>query len=261
MTSRSFGKRFYRAIRPSSSDSGPAVAGEDTALASFSPEDAEIIREAGPFTMTSPERIAATIDAVAYVVRRNVPGALVECGVWRGGSVLALIRTLQRLGVGDRDVYLFDTFEGMTKPTEADVSEFDPPALSTWEESETSGDPPWKWAFTPEVFNLEQVQEVIYSTGYPRDRLHFVVGPVETTLPARAPASIAVLRLDTDWYESTLQELTHLYPRVSDGGVLIIDDYGHWKGARQAVDDYFATEMPPILMTRVDYTGRMGVKA
>jgi hypothetical protein len=90
--------------------------------------------------------------------------------------------------------------------------------------------------------------------------VHFVQGPVEETLPGTTPDSVALLRLDTDWYESTLHELTHLYPRMSAGGVLIIDDFGHWDGARRAVTEYFSTSAKPILLTRTDYTGRMGIK-
>jgi predicted O-methyltransferase YrrM len=237
----------------------PAAVPDDTREA-YEQADLDIVNEARLFTMTSNARIVAAIDAVDFAVRRGVPGSIVECGVWRGGSVMAMIRALQRHGVEDRDVYLFDTFTGMTKPSDADVSDYDPPALATWQESEANDQRAWDWAFAPEVFNLESVRDVILATGYPEQRLHFVEGPVEDTLPAGAPESIAVLRLDTDWYESTLHELIHLYPRLSTGGVLIVDDYGHWKGARQAVDEYFSSEAEPLLLSRVDYTGRMGVK-
>ena len=84
---------------------------------------------------------------------------------------------------------------------------------------------------------------------------------MEDTLPEQAPSRIALLRLDTDWYESTRHELIHLYPRLSQGGVLIVDDYGHWDGCRLAVDEYFATEADPVLLTRIDYTGRICVKS
>jgi hypothetical protein len=224
------------------------------------PEEAAILAEARPFTMTSAERIVAAIDAVDFVVRRGVPGSIVECGVWRGGSVLAMIRALQRRGVEDRDVYLVDTFTGMTEPSELDLSDFDPPALATWRDSKANGKRAWEWWFAKEVFNLKLVQETILGTGYPAERIHFVVGEVETTIPDQAPQEIAVLRLDTDWYESTHHELVHLYPRLSEGGVLIVDDYGHWQGARRAVDEYFASDAAPILLSRIDYTGRMGVK-
>lgn len=219
-----------------------------------------ILDDVRPYTMTSPERIVSTVDAVAYVIDRDVPGALVECGVWRGGSVLAMIRTLQQKGVGDRDVYLFDTFDGMTRPSEIDTSIFDSPALETWNSSKEAGKIPWDWAFDPNVFNFEAVRSLILGTGYPAHRVHFVKGQVEETLPGAAPQSVAVLRLDTDWYDSTWHELIHLYPRISKGGILIIDDYGHWDGCRTAVDQYVKQFEIPMFLSRIDYSGRIGVK-
>jgi hypothetical protein len=236
---------------------GPSV---DTPPDSLAEWERLIVDEARPHTMTSLERIVATIDAVAYVLRRDVPGAFVECGVWKGGSVLAMIRALQRRGVDDRDIYLFDTFEGMTRPTELDTSSYGSPALEVWTASEQERTEPWQGMFTADVFNIDTVRSLILGTGYPARHIHFVKGRVEDTLPDAGPPSIALLRLDTDWYDSTWHELVHLYPRVSNGGVLIIDDYGHWDGCRAAVDQYFAEVQPPILLSRIDYTGRVGVK-
>jgi O-methyltransferase len=105
-----------------------------------------------------------------------------------------------------------------------------------------------------------EVRGAVLSTGYPDERVHLVEGRVEETLPGGAPAEIALLRLDTDWYESTKHELEHLYPRLSPGGVLILDDYGHYEGARRAVDEYFEAEGGRPLLSRIDYTGRIGVK-
>ncbi len=210
--------------------------------------------------MTSGERLMATVDAVEYVVRRGVPGALVECGVWKGGSVLAMILRLQQLGVNDRDLYLYDTFEGMTAPTEHDTSLFSEPAVATWSQATNAGRVAWGWLFGPELFGVSQVRDLLTSTDYPAERIHFVVGPIEDTLPATAPERAAILRLDTDWYASTHHELLHLYPRLSPGGVLIVDDYGHWEGCRKAVDEYFDTEAAAVLLTRVDYTGRVAIK-
>ena len=230
-------------------------------LESLAPEDREIIERVWPFTMTSVERLAALIDGVRYCVRRNVPGAIVECGVWLGGSVLAVLLTLQELGADDRQVYLYDTFQGMTRPTEHDVSRYDTPALEGWDEKSRRITNAW-WAgyFDPDVLNLDAVGEVVLSSGYEERLLHFVQGSVEETLPKTAPDRLALLRLDTEWYESTRHELVHLYPRLVDGGVLIVDDYGHWEGCRRAVDEYFATEADPILLSRVDYTARIAIK-
>src|ERR1700722_5507494 len=214
-------------------------------------DEVAMLEEARPYTMTSTERMLATTDAISYIARRDgLDGALVECGVWRGGMVLLMIRTLQRLGLDDRDVFLYDTFSGMTRPESVDTSEFDRDALDDWEDAQRKGEQPWGWVFGSEAFSLERVQDSIGQTGYPEHRAHFVGGPVEETIPGSMPERIAVLRLDTDWYSSTRHELEHLYPRLSDGGVLLIDDYGHWRGARRAVDEYFSDVAEPLLLGR-----------
>jgi O-methyltransferase len=246
-----------RVLRPGRSAVPPPGPGEGV----LAPEDREIIDRALPYTMTGPARLQALVDAVRYCVARGVPGGFAECGVWRGGSVLAMILTLQELGRDDVEIHLYDTFEGMTVPTEHDTSRHDPPALEVWEEARRGGDRPWSELFDPERFNLDAVRETLLGTGYPANRIHFVQGPVEETLPEHAPESLALLRLDTDWYESTRHELEHLYPRLIDGGVLIIDDYGHWEGARRAVDEYLRRSGGPLLLNRIDYTGRIAVKA
>jgi O-methyltransferase len=225
-----------------------------------SSEDRRVIERARPYTMTSDERLQALIDAVRYCELRGLPGAFAECGVWRGGSVLTMILVLQEIGVTERDIYLFDTFEGMTAPGEHDTSALDPPALETWTDARSKDEVPWSSLFNSEVFDEAAVRELLTSTGYPAERLHFVRGPVEETLPQAAPDELALLRLDTDWYESTRHELEHLWPRLADGGVLIVDDYGHWDGARRAVDEYFASKTAPVLLNRIDYTGRLAIK-
>jgi O-methyltransferase len=220
--------------------------------------DREIIRRASEHSMTGPLRLQSLIDAVRYCEAERIPGAFAECGVWRGGSVLAMILTLQEIGA-ERDIYLYDTFEGMTEPTEHDVSALDPPALETWESADRGSERPWAELFDSQTFNQEAVHRLLLDTGYPSERLHLIRGPVEETLPVSPPGPLALLRLDTDWYESTRAELEHLYPLLALAGVLIIDDYGHWDGARKAVDEYFENGGRPLL-TRIDYTGRIGVK-
>lgn len=221
----------------------------------FSTEDIEICEIVKPYTMTSPERVNALINAVEYVVKNGLDGSFVECGVWKGGSILAMILTLQRLGKSDRDIYLFDTFEGMTAPTDVDqtVRNISAQSLMDAEDKETS----WVWAKS----GIDQVRQLIEDTGYPPGKVHFCKGPVEETIPHHVPQTISLLRLDTDWYESTRHELQHLFPRLAGGGVLIIDDYGHWKGARKAVDEYISNNKVQILLNRIDNTGRIAVKA
>lgn len=224
-------------------------------------EDLAIIERVTPYTMTGAARLEGLLAATNHVVRNDIPGAFVECGVWRGGSMMAVILRLQELGATDRDLYLYDTFEGMPEPTKEDVSDYDPAALKVWHQARKESKRAWDFFFNEDVFNEHSVRQRLLDTGYPASRLHFVRGKVEDTIPGVLPSAIAVLRLDTDWYQSTLHELRHLYPLLSSGGVLIVDDYGHWKGCRQAVEEYFAEpgRIRPLLQ-RVDYTCRQGVK-
>jgi hypothetical protein len=223
----------------------------------YGPELEDTIKRVRKHTMTSPRRIAALCDSLEHAVRAEVPGAVVECGVWKGGSMMAAALTLLRLGAADRDLYLFDTFAGMPPPTEEDrFSAYDGyNPMRHWRRRQRS-EGHNRWHYVP----ADEVRAAVLSTGYPAERVHLVEGRVEDTLPAAAPDEIALLRLDTDWYESTKHELVHLYPRVSPGGVLILDDYGHYEGARRAVDEYFDAEGGRPLLSRVDYTGRVGVK-
>ncbi|MEU6718035.1 TylF/MycF/NovP-related O-methyltransferase [Nonomuraea sp. NPDC046802] len=229
-------------------------------LIALSAEEREIIADAAPYTMTGLSRLHALMIAVRHIVVAGIPGAFAECGVWRGGSVRAIATTLLRLGITDRTLYLFDTFSGMTDPGEEDVSAFDGRAIDLWEKAKKNGERLAGDTFRDEIVNESAVRSIVLSSGYPESRVHTVRGPVEETLPGQAPAQLALLRLDTDFYQSTKHELQTLYPRLAPGGVLIVDDYGHWQGARQAVDEYFAALGEPILLTRVDYTCRLAVK-
>lgn len=220
----------------------------------FSVANLRIIEEVTPFTMTSPERIAALCDAVDYLNQFKIPGDVVECGVWRGGSVLAAIRKLQLQNDTQRAIWLYDTFEGMTPPTAADVDFLGQDALTLLSDTDRN-DPASVWCCS----QLEQVQTLLIGSGYPAEQIHFIQGAVEQTIPQHLPDQIALLRLDTDWYESTKHELIHLIPRMAPGGVLIVDDYGHWEGCRRAVDEYFENFPVPILLQRIDYTGRLAV--
>ncbi|MCA9052367.1 MAG: class I SAM-dependent methyltransferase [Planctomycetaceae bacterium] len=201
--------------------------------------------------MTSIERISAVCDAVEYVIRNRIPGDVVECGVWRGGASMAAAKTCLRLGEVCRSLWLYDTFAGMSEPGACE----DEQTHAKWRRLNQSDRNEWCCA------SLDDVKQNLMATGYPLDHMRFVVGKVEDTLPGCMPSQIAVLRLDTDWHDSTAWELKHLYPLLSPGGVLIIDDYGHWAGSRKAVDDYFRTHGLSPLLCRTDYTGRMCIKA
>lgn len=218
--------------------------------------DREIVAQVEPYTMTSWGRIWALLEAVRYVQETSVEGAFVECGVWRGGSVMAMAYKLLQAGEGTRDLWLYDTFSGMTSPTEEDIDETTG-TLASKALSETevgNGDNIWC------VAGLADVKANIASTGYPTDRVTYVEGDVAQTLLEKAPGQIAILRLDTDWYASTKTELEILYPRLAKGGVCILDDYGHWQGARKAVDEYFAMNPPRPLIMPVDFSGRIFIK-
>jgi O-methyltransferase len=215
----------------------------------------EIIERVRPYTMTSHERIADTCFAVDYVVENDIPGAIVECGVWKGGSMMAVALRLLQLQRTDRDLYLFDTFAGMPEPLEVDVMREGIRASDLWERTEGNAEGS-AWLSVP----LAEVESAISTTGYDSAHVHFVEGKVEDTLPRAAPDNVSLLRLDTDLFESTKHELEHLFPRLSVGGVLILDDYGSWTGAQTAADAYFSENNIRIMLHRSDADGRLAVK-
>lgn len=206
----------------------------------------ERVRE---FTMTSPERVCALAKAVEYVALNDIEGAIVECGVWRGGSMMAVAYSLLAIGCTRYDLHLFDTFSGMVEPSRKDGNA----AGEKWKRKANDKE---GWCFA----TLDDVRANLAATGYPSSRIHFVEGRVEDTIPASAPSSISLLRLDTDWYESTRHDLEHLYPRLTPGGVLVIDDYGSWPGCRKAVDEFFGGARKPLLLNRIDRGGRIAIK-
>lgn len=211
----------------------------------------EIVR---PFTMTNPEKLNAAVDAVEYVVKNRIEGAIVECGVWKGGSSMAMAMTLLRLNA-EREFFLYDTYSGMPAPTDSDVSVHGKAAREKFDQTKLTADSS-DWARS----SLDEVKRNMASTGYPQALCRYVEGKVEETIPQVIPEQIAVLRLDTDWYESTKHEMEHLFPRIVRHGILIVDDYGHWLGSKKAVDEFIAERNIRILLSRVDYSCRMAVK-
>jgi O-methyltransferase len=221
-------------------------------LSDLTDREIEIVESVKPYTMTTEERIAALLSIVGYVVEHRIPGAVAECGVWRGGSMMAIAQALMYHGDSSRDLYLYDTFEGMSEPTKQDES-FDGQSAQSQLERDPAGS---IWCRSP----IEDVRANILSTGYPEEKVHFIQGKVEETLPSVRPDWLALLRLDTDWYESTKHELIHLFPLLDPRGLLIIDDYGHWKGARKAVDEYLSEHKLNFYLHRVDYSCRVAVR-
>lgn len=225
---------------------------EDMEFRSFpdlSAEERQIVSLVKPFTMTSVERIVSLINAVSYISKNKINGDIAECGVWRGGSMMTVALTLIAQNDTSRELFLYDTFEGMSAPTDFDKS-FDGVSAEAQMRQEAG-----KWCYA----SIEDVRQNILSTGYPEEKIHLVKGKVEDTIPQTLPKNLSLLRLDTDWYESTKHELNHLFPLLAPEGILVIDDYGHWQGARKAVDEYFAEQKRKIYLHRIDYTGRIAV--
>jgi O-methyltransferase len=220
------------------------------------PRDRQILELVQGYTMTTPERIWALLTAVKYVAATKIPGAFVECGVWRGGSAMAMAYALQDCGETDRRMWLFDTFEGMTPPSTADVELATGRSASSLLEIARKDGARNIWCDSP----VEEVTNNLLRTGFPMEHIQLVKGDVLETLQQQVPEEIALLRLDTDWYESTKAELEVLYPRLQRGGVCIVDDYGYWGGSKKAVDEYLASNDIHVLLHRIDETGRMFIK-
>ena len=227
----------------------------------FDDRTIQLIKFVEPYTMTSPERINALVEAIDYVTANEIDGDIVECGVWRGGSMMAAATALIERSSTGRELILFDTFEGMPPASDVD-RDFCDVAADTQLAAQDKEDPNSIWCFA----SIEDVKQNLSQTQYPSGRIRMIKGRVEDTLLSapfqskEGSRDIAVLRLDTDWYESTKVCLKVLYPRLVEGGILIIDDYGHWKGCRKAVDEYFAEQNIAIFLQRIDYTGRLAIK-
>lgn len=220
------------------------------------PADAELIAGLADVTMTSPERLWCLIEAVRALEAADVPGDFAECGVWRGGSVMAMAQQLVALGRTQRRIWLYDTFAGMTDPTAKDVDHAGQSAAELLRSTQVGdGDNVWAFASRPDV------EANLARTGYPMAQFTLVEGDVVHTLTEHAPERIALLRLDTDWYESTRACLEVLYPRLVPGGICILDDYGHWDGARSAVDEFFEQHPPRPFLQPIDFSGRVFVKS
>ena len=221
----------------------------DIALAD--PDFPQLFRDLAAVTLTSPQLAYALRSALLYLSRSAVVGDIVECGVWRGGSMALAATTLLQTGDQQRQLWLYDTFDWRWEPEGQDdgflaagVSAEGPPAATAISSGTSKA----------------EVLDLLTRTGYAAGQLHLVQGLVQDTIPAQAPERIALLRLDTDYYDSTRHELEHLYPRLTPGGVLIVDDYGKLSGATKAVDEYFAALEHPPLLQRIDVQGRMAVK-
>jgi len=220
------------------------------------PEFHPILDSVRPYSMTTVERLYALWSSVRYLLDAGIDGDFVETGVWRGGSMMLVAREILRAGAAPRQLWLYDTFTGLPRPNaELDVDVLGNRAIDGWQARNLDGDNS-VWAYADET----EVRRNMASTGYPAERLRFVAGKVEATIPTQAPDHIAMLRIDTDWHVSYAHVLNTLYDRVVPGGVVLFDDYGHFLGARQAVDEFRRTRGIHQPLVRIDYSCRMLIK-
>ena len=201
----------------------------------------EIINVCRNYSMISQDRFTTNLNSIDHIEKNNIQGDVVEIGVWKGGSILSMIMKYETYKKADRTFYLYDTFTGMTPPSTLDCDLENSLALKILH-----------YDYIKCVAPYDLVKKVIDThTSYPF--VEYIVGDIlkNITYPKN---KIAVLRLDTDWYESTKVELETFYPLVQTNGIVIIDDYGHWKGCKQAVDE-FLINYPEIVIHKSDYTG------
>lgn len=213
----------------------------------------EIYEFCKPYTAVQKERLMSVIDSIDYICKYNLAGDIVECGVWKGGCMMAAALTLIRNNRTDKKIYLFDTFEGMTDPTQYDYLNLPDQKILASDLLNNEGSREAVLC----AASLDSVKQNMSLTKYPEQHTFYVVGDVMKTLEETKISKISYLRLDTDWYESTRKELKVLYPKLVRQGILTIDDYGHWAGSRKAVDEYFAKQHRPPYMNTIDYTGRL----
>lgn len=177
------------------------------------------------YTMTGRRRLDALQQCVETMVSERVPGDVVETGVWRGGSMILARALLDVLGESDRVIWCCDSFEGMPVPTTEGES---------FNGTEDFSDVSYL------SVSVEQVKANFSRFGMTVDNVKFLKGWFSDTLPSAPIEQIALLRLDGDLYESTRDALVPLYPKVSKGGYVIVDDYNSWEGCKKAVDEYRA---------------------
>lgn len=194
-----------------------------------------------PLTMVSYARLRGLHDAVMHVANHDIPGDVVECGVARGGSAAMLGLTMRQMGIR-RDLWLFDTFQGLPSPSPQDA-DFEIAALYCG----------------ACVGSVEDVRRSLSTLGI-RENLHFIPGLFQNTLLTAPVSSVAILHIDGDWYESVKSCLESFYDKVSPGGVIQFDDYAHWAGARKAVDEFFAKRGKRLMLRKLDFAGRQMIK-
>jgi len=211
----------------------------------------KLIKKCLGYSMTNMHRMWSLVQSFHHIKQKKISGDFVECGVWKGGNLILLKTLLEKYNL-KKKIYGFDTFEGMPKPTTFDVKYNGKSGLDTYYEHKRLN---LGFAHSELIEVKNNLRE-----NCSINNIRLIKGRVEDTLKIlkNLPKKISILRLDTDFYSSTKVELNVLYPRLVKGGVLIIDDYGFWKGARRAVDEYFNTFRP--FFHYVDHSCRLMIK-
>ena len=204
-------------------------------------EFSSLYRQVRTHTMCGNARLRGLHRALRYVVSRDIPGDVVECGAARGGSAALMALTLRQLK-SQRKIWVFDTFEGLPAPTPQDP-DFELADLFTG----------------TCVGTLDEVRGLFKRLGV-ADNVAFVKGLFQETLPVTPVSTIAVLHIDGDWYESVKTCLECFYDKVVPGGVIQLDDYGYWEGARKAVREFLDQRKIEVPLQRLDYSGRFFIK-
>ena len=231
---------------------------KDFPIVEASQDEISILNISAKYSMTSLARRWALINAIKYVKNQKIDGDFVECGVWKGGNLI-IFNNLNRKYNLNKKIFGYDTFSGMSEPTIHDNNFLNINAKKEWEKNKKENN-------INTSFNcyssLDEVKNNIKNCSEEKsiEKINLVLGKVEETLikQENLPKNISILRLDTDWYESTKIELEILYPKLTKGGVLIIDDYGQWKGSRKAVDEYFFGK--DVVLHYIDFSCRMMIK-
>ena len=211
----------------------------------------KLINKCLQYSMTNFERMWSLIQSFHHVRQESLVGDFVECGVWKGGNIILLKKLIEKFNF-KKNIYGFDTFEGMVEPSFYDVNYNNKSAKKMFDEHK-------KKDIGFAMCSLDDVKRNI-KKNTKTNNIFLIKGKVENTLKnkKKLPKKISILRLDTDFYESTKIELEILFPRLVKGGVLIVDDYGFWKGAKKAVDEYFCDYRQ--FMHYVDHSCRLLIK-
>ena len=206
------------------------------------------------FTMLSNSRLVSLADQVAHCNLAGIDGALVECGVWKGGAVALMAEVCKATGNIDRDLHLFDAFTDICAP-DPELDGAKAVAEAKGFHKTSSGNQQPMTGFYDRFGGhgtIQACREVIGRTGYPESRIHFHKGWFKDTVFIAETGPIAILRLDGDWYESTRVCLDALYDKVVPGGFIIFDDYLTYEGCKAAVDDFMTERGITSFLHRCD---------